>query len=405
MPDESKKFKSVPFETLLWVASRNLLSKKLRSILTIVGIMIGIGAIFFLLSFGLGLRNLVTKEIIGNTSVKVIDVTSPNSKIIKIDQNNIKRMQGLAHSSQVGSSFSFPGIVKYDRSAVDGVVYGVDQEYMQLLDLNVVNGRLLQKDDAKTVVLNRSSLNNMGISDPQTVIDKEITLTIPLEGASTKQTTITDQFKVVGVIDSTAGSEIFVPNFVFQNAGVANYSQVKVVADDTDNVSSLRAQIESMGLQTTSTIDTVQQVNDIFRFFNLILVGFGAIGMIVAILGMFNTLTISLLERTREIGLMIALGARNRDVKLLFNLEALILSATGALLGIFFAMSTSFFINVAMNVYARQRGVATSFSVFATPLWLVVALVAFMLLVGLAVAWLPARRAERINPIDALRRE
>lgn len=404
-PQTPSQYRSVPLDTLIYVAGRNLLTKKLRTILTLLGIVIGIGAIFFLLSFGLGLRNLVTSEVIGNTSVKSIDVTSPNSKIIKIDQGNVNRIKGLGHATRVGASFSFPGVVKLDRSTVDGVAYGVDQEYQSLLELNVVEGRQLAKEDNKAVLLNVASLNNMGITDVKSVVGKEITLTIPLNNTEASQKAITDQFKIVGVIDSGSGGEIYVPNFVFENAGVKAYSQVKLVADESENVAGLRAQIESMGLQTSSPIDTVEQINQIFRFFNLVLIGFGAIGMVVAILGMFNTLTISLLERTREIGLMIALGARNRDVKRLFIIEALLLSGVGALAGILFAILTSFFINISMNAYARGRGVNDSFTLFATPFWLILLLLAFMLLVGYVVAYFPARRAERINPIDALRRE
>lgn len=398
-------YKSVPFETLVHVATRNLLDKKLRSGLTILGIVIGIGAIFFLLSFGLGLRDLVTTEIVGNTSVKSIDVTSPNSRIIKIDQNNLNRIKRLPHAVRAGASFSFPGVAKLDKSEIDSVVYGVDQTYQSLLDLTPVEGRLLEEGDSKAVVVNKSALNAMGQNDAKAVIGKEFTLTIPLDSADTKVKQVSDQFKVVGVIDSGSGSEIFVQNFLFENAGVTTYSQAKLVADDNSSVSGLRAQIESLGLQTSSPIDTVAQVNEIFRFFNLILVGFGAIGMIVAILGMFNTLTISLLERTREIGLMISMGARNRDVRRLFIMEALILSLVGALSGIVLAGIGSFFINIAMNSFARHRGVTQSFDLFATPPLLILGLITFMLLVGYIVAYYPSRRAERINPIDALRRE
>ena len=127
--------------------------------------------------------------------------------------------------------------------------------------------------------------------------------------------------------------------------------------------------------------------------------------MIVAILGMFNTLTISLLERTREIGLMIALGARRKDMRMLFMLEAVILSLIGSIMGIIMAMITGSILNLVVSRLAHGRGVQDSFSLFSNPLWLVVSLIVFMVLVGLGVVILPARRAEKINPIDALRRE
>ena len=127
--------------------------------------------------------------------------------------------------------------------------------------------------------------------------------------------------------------------------------------------------------------------------------------MIVAVLGMFNTLTISLLERTKEIGLMLALGARRKDMRRLFICEATLLSLIGSVVGIIGAIIFGKIVNIAMNQLAQSRGVTQGFTLFATPVWLIFGLIGFMVLVGLGVVFFPARRAEHINPIDALRRE
>ena len=127
--------------------------------------------------------------------------------------------------------------------------------------------------------------------------------------------------------------------------------------------------------------------------------------MIVAVLGMFNTLTISLLERTKEIGLMVALGGRHKDMRRLFVIEAMLLSVMGSVIGIAMAIITGMVINVSMNQFARGRGVTDGFDLFATPIWLVMGLIVFMVAIGFIVVLLPARRAQKINPIDALRRE
>ena len=102
---------------------------------------------------------------------------------------------------------------------------------------------------------------------------------------------------------------------------------------------------------------------------------------------------------------MITLGGRNRDMRKLFIFEAVILSFAGALFGILTAVGLGQIINLVMNAFARGRGVTDYFQLFSTPLWLVGGTLAFMLFVGLVVVYLPARRAARINPIDALRRE
>lgn len=405
LPKRTKQTGSVASSTLIHIAWRNMVSKKLRTFLTIFGIVIGIGAIFFLLSFGLGLQNLVTKEVIGNQSIKSVDISSPNSKIIKLDRQSVDKIKNLPHVDKAGTQFSFPGSLKQKGSEKDTVVYGVDKNYIELTDLSISAGRVFKPDDTKPVLLNDSARTAIGFKSAQDAINKEITLYIPLNGASESRQFVEDKYKIVGIISSGSGSEVFLPSYILENAGVKVYSQMKVIADNNKNVSSLRKQIESFGFETSSPGDTIDQINQIFKFFNLILVGFGAIGMIVAVLGMFNTLTISLLERTKEIGLMMALGARNRDMSRLFIFEAALLSVVGAAIGIFFAVITGKIANLFMNAFAHKRGVKENFDIFSTPVWLILALILFMLIVGLLVAFFPAKRAQRINPIDALRRE
>lgn len=402
--DVKKQYRAVSPRVLIYIAWQNIVSKKLRSALTVIGIVIGVGAISFLLAFGLGLRNLVTNEILGNASVKSVDITNPNSNIVKLDDKQVTRVKQLGHIIDAGASFSFPSSVTYNDSEIDAVTFGVDESYQRILNLQVVEGRKIEKTDSKVAVINTATLKSMAVGSGPEILDKELQLRIPIrDDGETKL--LEEKVRVVGVVESGAGSEIYVPNFIFENANITDYSQVKVLIDKPENVNDVRQQIESFGLETTSPIDTIAEINQVFRFFNLILVGFGAIGMIVAILGMFNTLTISLLERTREIGLMVALGARHRDVRLLFMVEALLLSAIGAIGGIFGAASFGIFTNILMVSMARSRGVVDSFVLFSYPWWLIIGLIFGMLIVGFLVAYLPARRAERINPIDALRTE
>lgn len=398
-------YSSIPFRVVFYLAWRNLAAKKLRTFLTILGVVIGIGAIFFLLSIGIGLQNLVTNELIGSQSVKSIDVTSANSQIVKLDSKALDRIKILPHVEKIGGSYASPGVTKYDGGESSGPVYGVDANYQELSNLTATKGRLLKSEDKDVVVVSVAKLKAMGNADQNKIVDKKIEVTIPTKDENGEQSTITKSLTVVGVTDTGAESALFVPNDLFVGSDVTEFTQVKLIADSVDNIDTLRRQIESMGFETTSPVDTLEQINQIFRYFNVVLVGFGAIGMIVAVLGMFNTLTISLLERTREIGLMLALGGRRKDMRRLFMCEAILLSVFGSVIGIAAAVVTGRVVNVAMNQLAQSRGVTDGFTLFATPPWLVVSLIVFMVLVGLGVVFFPARRAERINPIDALRRE
>ncbi|MCA9342811.1 ABC transporter permease [Candidatus Saccharibacteria bacterium] len=401
----SKKYDSIPFSVMIFLAWKNIATKKLRSAITVLGVVIGIGSIFFLLSLGLGLQNLVTNEIIGNQSVKSINISSPNSKIVSLNSENVDRIGNLSNVENIGVSYSFASSLKFNGSEIDTITYGIDKPYQDLSDFNIIYGELFSKDAVQDAYLNKAALEAVGLTeDLEQVVGQKIDLVIPIK-SDADETEISQSFKIVGVIDSGAGSEIFIPSVVFEQEGVEVYDQAKLIVSDADGIDDTRKQIESLGFETTSPIDTIDQINQIFRYFNIILVGFGAIGMIVAVLGMFNTLTISLLERTREIGLMVALGGRHKDMRRLFILESILLSVIGSIIGIILAVIAGGIINTVMNQFASGRGVTEGFDIFATPWWLVSGLIIFMALVGLAVVFLPARRAQHINPIDALRRE
>lgn len=410
----SRRFPSIPPSVLVYLAWKNLVYKKLRSALTIAGIVVGIGSISFLLSLGLGLERLVTGEVIGNQSVRSIDITSPNSKIIKLDDELVAKVESLGKVDRLGRSFSLAGSLSVDSGEVDAVVYGIDEYYQDISNLAAVRGGLLTDDNVDGAYINSAAVQAIGLSD-DSVVGKEIQLKIPLpelsnenteDNLEAKKTEVIDRaYTIVGVIDSGSGSEVFINRQSINWANISHYSQIKLVAQDGADIAGLRRQIESMGLETASPVDTIEQINQIFRYFNIFLVSFGSIGMIVAILGMFNTITVSLLERTKEIGLMSAIGARHRDMRRLFLIESSLLSLLGSAIGIALAFVAGRILNVVMNYLAHSRGVGQGFSLFYSPLWLALTLTTTMIIIGLLIAILPARRAERINPINALRRE
>ena len=394
---------AIPTRVLAYMAWKNLMHKKMRAFLTIFGVVIGIGAIFFLLSFGIGLQSLVTNEVIGNQSIKSIDVTTTNSKIIKLDQAGFDKMKHLPHVVQAGKSYSYAASMTSRGSEVDAIVYGDDPNYTRMNNPTLTSGRLLNNEDTKGMLINASALNAVGLPSNQEALGKKLSIKIPLGNLNLKD--VNDTFTIVGIVDTRGGNEIVIPSKVFSTAGADTFKQVKIEVDSASNVTALRKQIESLGFITSSPLDTIEQINQVFSFFNVVLAGFGGIGMIVAVLGMFNTLTISLLERTKEVGLMITLGARHRDMRKLFVFEALLLSFIGAVIGILGAIIIGQIINVGMNALSHQRGITEYFQLFATPWWLIAGLILFMIAVGLVVVYFPARHASRINPIDALRRE
>ena len=404
----SKDTSAVKKSILIAIAYQNLLHKRLRTTLTVLGIAIGIGAIYFLLSFGLGLQNLVTNEIIGNQSIKTIDVASTNSQVLKLDDLVVQRIKKIQNVSDLSSVYFYPSSYRLSGSESDAVLYGIDKAYVGLTYLNILEGEMLDFSDTNSrgVVLNKAALESIGLdSNDREVVGTKLTIIIPAAEADGLKEDYSAEFTVTGVIDSGSGAELFINGAILRSLGITHASQLKIGSSEVESIADIRTQIESFGFETTSPTDTLSEINVIFRYLNLLLIGFGGIGMIVAILGMFNTLTISLLERTKEIGLMVALGARSVDIKLLFIFEALLLSAIGSTVGIFGAYLLGRGANVVVNILASSRGVQDSFDIFSNPPLLILGLFFFMLIVGSLVVFIPARRAQRINPILALRSE
>lgn len=285
------------------------------------------------------------------------------------------------------------------------MLYGADQSYFSLINYKKIAGSSTTFANPSDVFVNSSYVQAIGVKKPQDVLGKKVSFTYKLNKLTdTNQDKVHDyEGKVVGVIDTGTGAEVYVSSSVFENAGAVNASQLKVLVDKKSDVSSVRSKIESMGLVTTSPLETLDQINQVFAFLNILFLGFGSIGLVIAILGMFNTLTISLLERTKEIGLMITLGARRRDIRRLFIIEAVGLSFIGGVSGSIVAFLFSRIVDFILNSLARSRGVTDSFSVFSFQSTLLIGTVVFSIFLGLIVVYIPAKRAASTNPIEALK--
>ena len=282
----------------------------------------------------------------------------------------------------------------------------MDSDYLELGNLKVVEGSGQTLSDGQALV-NLSLLKAVGITDAKSALQKDLNVNVEIvddtKAGAKKNITLSAQ--IVGVIESGSGAEVYLDSKGFLASGVVNASQLKVLAKSQQSVPELKKQIEAFGLTSSSPLDTLDQINQIFNLFNFILVGFGGIGMIIAVLGMFNTLTISLLERTREIGLMISLGARQRDVRRLFIMESIALSHLGGLIGLIGAYMSGRVVDLVLNSWAASRGVPDRITAFDLQPWIIVATFVFVTIVGFVVVYFPARRASHINPIEALRHE
>jgi putative ABC transport system permease protein len=162
--------------------------------------------------------------------------------------------------------------------------------------------------------------------------------------------------------------------------------------------------IRKMGFRTFSILNASQSLRRFFAILDLFLGIFGSMALAVASLGIVNTLVMAVLERRREIGIMKALGASDRDVKRLFFAEAGTLGLFGGIFGVVFGWAMSRGINFATEYYLRQRQLPPE-TVSSVPLWLVGAGIGFAIIVSFLAGLYPASRAAKLDPVQAIRYE
>jgi ABC-type antimicrobial peptide transport system permease subunit len=261
---------------------------------------------------------------------------------------------------------------------------------------------------SSSIVVSQKYLDFLGGGDPTKYIGKKTILDITLsKGLMTdnKNKVLADkEFTIVGVLQDNAGATV---NTNYQNLtteGVTNFSQMKVEISDRSKVTNTRMQIENLGLKTQYVGDTVNQIDQVFSIFKVILGGFGLIALGVAALGMFNTLTISLMERIREVALMKILGMRKRDIHNIFITEAVFLGTFGGIVGILLGYLESLLANSVLNRIAIAAG-GEPVNIFYLPIWFIFVVILFALSVGLLTGLYPARRASRVNALDVMRYE
>lgn len=392
---------------ILQFAFRNLFSHRMRTYLTLLGIMIGISAIVFLVSFAFGIEKLVTSEITGGDAFKLIDVGTGNSQVVKLNDDTLKGLNDLAYSKSVETTFNLAGKAKDGDRTMDVAFFAASSKYVEWSGYKPKTGKMYKDSDADKIVVNTAYLDFVKIKSAEEAISKKVVfdVIIPKELLDGEESfTLSDQeYEIIGVVENGTGPNIFSSQkSILPHA--KNFSQAKVEITARDQVLELRKQIEAMGFKTQYVGDTVSQIEQIFNVFKLILGSFGLIALVVASLGMFNTLTISLLERMREVALLKILGTQRKDISRLFMVEALIFGAIGGVLGIALGVLTGQVFNIFLNRYAVQSG-GDPVRIFYYPAWFILAILAFALMVGVLTGIYPSRRAAKVKSLDVIRYE
>jgi putative ABC transport system permease protein len=162
--------------------------------------------------------------------------------------------------------------------------------------------------------------------------------------------------------------------------------------------------VKKMGFGTFSILDASRGLQQVFKVLYAFLGIFGSLALIVASIGIVNTLVMAILERRREIGIMKAIGASDGDVKKLFFAEAGAMGILGGVVGVAFGWIIGQVINFGTNIYLKRQGFPPE-HFWAVPLWLVAFAILFAFVVSLVSGLYPAGRAARLDPVQALRYE
>jgi putative ABC transport system permease protein len=182
------------------------------------------------------------------------------------------------------------------------------------------------------------------------------------------------------------------------------YSALNIRAASPAAVAQIEASVKQMGFAAFSLIDVTRNLRTFFAVFDLFLGIFGSLALAVASMGIVNTLVMAILERRREIGVLKALGAANRDVRQLFFAEAGVMGLAGGILGVALGWAIGRAIQFGTAIYLKRQGL-NSPNIWTVPWWLVLGAIVFAVLVSLASGIYPASRAAQLDPVEALRYE
>jgi putative ABC transport system permease protein len=395
---------------------KNLRKKKLRSWLTIMGIFIAIATIYILIGLSLGLNNAIAQQFqtLGSDKFFILakgQLGAPGTggavKLTTDDANAVGKVSGV-------SAVTYAAIgnakVEFDKQTRYFMVAGVPLDkaakevFVASSTLKIDSGRMIEQGDTGKIMIGADYKNNNVFSKPIKVGDSFL-----INGKS---------FKIVGILQPIGNpgddKNIYMPLDDFKslfNSGdrvdeiivqVQPGQNLRDVADRAEvklrKFRGLTAKTEDFSILTPEEL--LASFGVILNIITAFLVGVAAISLVVGSVGIMNTMYTSVLERTKEIGTMKAIGARNRDILTIFMIESGLLGLVGGIIGILLGYGGGKIIEAIAAATLNTTLLKVSF-----PWYVTLGTILFAFLIGSASGFVPAWQASRLKPVDALRYE
>jgi putative ABC transport system permease protein len=387
---------------LIRLAFSRLRTSRLRAALTMLGVIIGVASVVALVGVGQGTTSNITSRLAGlGTNLLTVNPSSGSSSLTLED---VDAVAAVANVAAVAPELQTTGTVAAGDKTTDTSIIGTNASYAMVRAYQVWQGTFLTtlgvEQKLRMVVLGATVADDLGLG--ATAVGTQVSI----EGLP---------FEVVGILQAKGGTgfqdpddQVMIPVGVVQKyfVGTGSIRTIGVSVASVDEMNAAKADITAVlrqrhGLATSAANDfsildqaqLLQTASSIAGTLALLLGGIASISLVVGGIGIMNIMLVSVRERTREIGIRKAVGARSRDILAQFLIEALTLSLLGGLIGIVLGLGVSAFIG-------RVAGWGFAFN----PTVVAVA-VLFSLAVGVIFGVWPARQAARLDPISALRWE
>ncbi|MDR1205697.1 MAG: ABC transporter permease [Peptococcaceae bacterium] len=451
---------------ILVLAYRNLWRRKVRAVLTILGVLIGTMAIVVMISIGVGLDQAQRKmfESWGNLNMVTVnqgrsynyDTGEMIGEEQFLDDEAVTAMEGYPGVMVVAPVYQISSEAKFGKMQGYINIYGMEPSKMEAMELKILEGRMLTDLDRNMMVVGYQVRSNF--YDPKAAYNprfdyrsqnslemngKLVTVNLNKYDDKTGQSTTKRQSaQIIGVLEGEYSDTAWNAyasledvrrwrKYVNANngGGYAVYdmggervmsstrssdARRKKAADQYDNimirckdVSAARQVckiLREQGYNVYTLADQLEGIESQSLMIQAVLGGIGAITLLVASIGIANTMIMSIYERTREIGVMKVVGANGGDVQALFLMEAGLIGVFGGMVG----LAVSYGLSRVINYFAAGSFMTIgeeAMDVSVIPFWLAIFALVFAFFIGIVAGWFPARRATRLSPITAIRNE